>query len=74
MVSLAKQMGAIVLSLIMMACSDPSHQKQFGDVGGGLTNFGAACEKHGGLEDYVVKTKKVFIYCKNGRKLTYTNF
>lgn len=72
--SFVKPVVVALSAMFIVACSDPTSQKSFGDVGGGLTNFGAACEKHGGLKDYKQKGKKVYIYCKNGRKLTYTNF
>lgn len=62
----------ILLSGVMVGCSDPTGSGSFGEIGSGLTNFSVACRKHDGLDDYTKKGKKVYIRCNNGKTFTYT--
>ncbi|GAA3917276.1 hypothetical protein [Litoribacillus peritrichatus] len=61
---------SIVLLLALVGCSE-NGKSGFEDISGGLTNYAAACAKHGGLDRVSDKGHTVYLYCKNGKKLTH---
>ncbi len=66
-----KKMSVLIIVGFVAGCSDSGSGGGFEDIQGGLTNYSAACSKHGGLDRISDKGKTLYLYCKNGKKLTY---